>query len=256
MNTAFRTDVGRIRTINEDRAAVKSDLSGVVLALLADGMGGHQAGDIASQTTIDVIIAELADIDPDMSASQWEYALQRAVEKANAVIYQQASKHTELSGMGTTVVAVIAAPDRMAIAHIGDSRAYVYHQGELRQLTDDHSLVNELLKSGQISEEEARIHPRRNVLTRALGTELAVETEICHADWEEGDILLLCTDGLTNMIDEETIVHILNSKASLEGKADRLVDRALQAGGDDNITVVLVENNGPTRRGGGAHDRT
>lgn len=245
MNTAFRTDVGRIREINEDRAAVKQEASGVTLALLADGMGGHQAGDVASQTAIEVILDQLTDLTPEMTANQWEEALQRAVEKANFAIYRQASQQAELSGMGTTVVAAVTSPERLAIVHIGDSRAYLFHKGELQQLTDDHSLVNELLRSGQISADEARTHPRRNVLTRALGTQIAVEAEILHADWHEGDILLLCTDGLTNMVDDKTIVHILKNKASLAGKADRLVERALRAGGEDNITVVLVENNGP-----------
>jgi len=205
-------------------------------------MGGHQAGDIASQTTIDVIVKELAKLHPDMSIKEWEKSLVDAIENANSHIFAKASLNPELAGMGTTLVAALTTMNRLSIAHIGDSRAYLLHKGKLRQLTEDHSLVNELLKSGQITEEEASSHPRRNVLTRALGTENTVEADIRHTEWNHGDILLLCSDGLTNMIDEKAILHTLEETCSLERKADRLIELALQAGGDDNVTVVLVAN--------------
>lgn len=248
IKTALRTDVGRIRAINEDRAAIRTDLAGgAALALLADGMGGHQAGDIASQTTVDVVARELLKVRSDMSVREWEIAISGAIERANAEIFAQASIHPQLSGMGTTVVAALMAHNRLTIAHIGDSRAYLLHKGKLRLLTEDHSLVNELLRTGQISEREASVHPRRNVLTRALGTEKTVDPDIRHMEWHHGDQLLLCTDGLTNMVDEDDILHTLKEKNDLQWKADRLIAKALEAGGEDNVTVVLIEYNSPVK---------
>lgn len=253
MSTALRTDVGRVRQINEDRAAVRSDHNGITLALLADGMGGHQAGDVASQTTIEVLTRELAHIHPEMNDEQWEDALDLALGKANAEIFSQSSAHEHLSGMGTTVVAALAAGNRLSVAHVGDSRAYLVHQEKLSLLTEDHSLVNELLRSGYISAEEASAHPRRNVVTRALGTDETVEADVRHWSWEPGDILLLCTDGLTDMVDEAVILHTLNDNHGLQWKADRLVELALEAGGDDNVTAVLVQNEPWPARGGEAN---
>jgi serine/threonine protein phosphatase PrpC len=246
MHTVLRTDVGRIRTINEDRAAVASDLSGVTLSLLADGMGGHQAGDVASQTAIDVLTRELRGLHSDLSSREWETAIHRAFERANAEIYAQASMHAQLSGMGTTGVVALSDHSRLTIAHIGDSRAYLVHKGKLMQLTEDHSLVNELLKSGQITDKEASTHPRRNVLTRALGTDIDIAVDIRHMEWESGDQLLLCSDGLTNMVNDKAILHTLTSNKNMEWKADRLIKLALDGGGDDNVTVVLVKHETPS----------
>lgn len=144
--------------------------------------------------------------------------------------------------MGTTLVALLAKPERALIAHVGDSRAYLLRGETLKQLTEDHSLVNELIRSGQISPEEAKGHPRRNVLTRALGTEPSVAPDLYELEWSAGDLLLLCTDGLTNMINEPDIFHTLRGEGDLDAKAERLVKQALDAGGDDNISVILVQN--------------
>lgn len=257
MKTAFRTDIGRIRAVNEDCAAVHSDLSGIALAVLADGMGGHKAGDIASHTAIEVMNRELKHIHHEMSPKQWEESIVQAVSRANAEVYGKATLHPEFLGMGTTLVAALATDRRLMVAHIGDSRAYLIHKGQLTLLTEDHSLVNELLKSGQISKEEADMHPRRNVLTRALGTEQLIEADIRHLDWDKGDILLLCSDGLSNSLEDEDILHILHTESTLNGKADQLIERALMAGGEDNVTVVLIFNDQPVmRKGGTANDRT
>lgn len=242
MNTSIRSDVGRIRSINEDRAAVHRNASGVMIALLADGMGGHQAGDIASQTAIDVVTAELGNLSVDMADSAWREAVLRAVESANRAIYERAQTNPDLSGMGTTMIAVVSDEQRLVIGSVGDSRAYLLRSGTLSQLTEDHSLVGELLRSGQITPAEAIDHPRRNVLTRALGTEFHVDADIQQRDWQAGDILLLCSDGLTNMMQEQEIAHILQQEDNLDSKADRLIERALEAGGDDNVTVVLIEH--------------
>jgi len=244
MKTAYRTDVGRIRTVNEDSAAVRDGDDGLTIAVLADGMGGHQAGDIASRTTIDILMKLLGPLRAEMTSEEWEKELAEAIEQANAEIFGQSEQHPEYAGMGTTVVAAIADHRRLTVAHIGDSRAYMWQNSSLTQLTDDHSLVNELVKSGQISAEEASVHPKRNVLTRALGTERRAAADIRHTEWQTGDILLLCTDGLSNQLKEPDIIHTLKSERTLQEKADELVEKALQAGGDDNVTVVLIENDG------------
>lgn len=250
MNTASRTDVGRIRTVNEDSAAVHTGADGLTIAVLADGMGGHQAGDIASRTTIEIMMEQLGPLRAEMKPDEWEQAIAASIERANAEIYRQSLQNPQYAGMGTTVVAAVAASRRLTVAHIGDSRAYMLHNDCLTQLTDDHSLVNELLKSGEISAEEASVHPRRNVLTRALGTDQQARADIRHAAWQTGDILLLCTDGLSNLLDESEIIHTLQSRLSLQEKADQLVEKALKAGGEDNVTVVLIENDGSEHREG------
>jgi serine/threonine protein phosphatase PrpC len=251
MKTAYRTDIGRIRSVNEDSAAVRSDMNGLTLALLADGMGGHKAGDVASQMTIDVVQRELKAVHHEMSVKQWEVAIVRAIDQANAEVYHKSMQSPEFLGMGTTIVIGILTKNRLSIAHIGDSRAYLIHKGQITRITEDHSLVNELLKSGQISHEEAIVHPRRNVITRALGTDMKIEADISHTEWYPGDTLLLCTDGLSNLLAEHSMIEIVNMDLSLEGKADLLIERALEAGGDDNVTVVLVSNEQPLISEGG-----
>lgn len=243
MKTANRTDIGRIRTINEDRALVQPDLNGFALAIVADGMGGHKAGDIASSMAIELIESQLQTIHTGMTVEQFERTIKQAVVYANDKVYEFASRQDKFHGMGTTVVVALATREMIMLAHIGDSRAYLAHKQNIRQLTEDHSLVNELIKSGQISSEEAIRHPRRNVLTRALGTEPNVDVDFNQWLWQKGDILLLCTDGLSGLVFPDTMSTILqNKQLSLQQKADGLVERALQAGGDDNVTVALLAN--------------
>lgn len=242
MRTAERTDVGRIRSVNEDRAVILPEKCGTVIAIIADGMGGHRAGDIASQLAIEKIREELSGLRPDATLEERKEAIRLAVEAANAEVYRQASEREQLRGMGTTVVVSLATADQLVVGHIGDSRAYLTAGEQLVQLTEDHSLVNELLKSGQITREEAEHHPRRNVLLRALGTDTEVQVDVVEHSWAEGDILLMCSDGLSNMVNEEECLVVLQSQTSLESKVDELVERALSAGGDDNVTVVLIEN--------------
>ncbi|MDF2936529.1 MAG: Stp1/IreP family PP2C-type Ser/Thr phosphatase [Paenibacillaceae bacterium] len=242
MRTAERTDVGRIRSVNEDRAVILPEKCGMVIAIVADGMGGHQAGDIASQLAIEKIREELSGLPEDATLEARKGAIRLAVEAANGEVYRQASQREQLRGMGTTVVVSLATAEQLVVGHIGDSRAYLAAGSQLVQLTEDHSLVNELLKSGQITREEAEHHPRRNVLLRALGTDNEVQVDVVEHSWAEGDILLMCSDGLSNMVDEEECLAVLQSEHSLENKVDELVERALTAGGDDNVTVVLIEN--------------
>ncbi|PZE22877.1 Stp1/IreP family PP2C-type Ser/Thr phosphatase [Paenibacillus xerothermodurans] len=242
IKTASHTDVGRIRMVNEDRAVVQEDLNGFLLAIVADGMGGHQAGDVASQMAADIIQSELQPIPAGASMEERKRRLKMAVEHANEKIFSFAAERESYRGMGTTVVAVLADEQSVVIGHIGDSRAYRLNEEGIEQLTEDHSLVNELVKSGQITREEAGHHPRRNVLTRALGTEAAIEIDIQDVAWNPGDMLLLCSDGLSGLVSREELHRIAAADGGLEHKAGALVEAALEAGGDDNVTVVLVSN--------------
>jgi serine/threonine protein phosphatase PrpC len=248
VNVANKTDIGRIRLVNEDRSVVQNDLNGFVLAIVADGMGGHQAGDIASQMAIEVIQLHLQTLEKDMSIDMCKTALQTAIEKANQSIFEFAQSREQYHGMGTTVVAILANEQFLAIGHIGDSRAYLVTADNITQLTEDHSLVTELLKSGQITAEEANHHPRRNVLTRALGTDANVDVEVGHFEWQTDDTVLLCSDGLSGQLDSHELFGILNMEQDLHWKADQLIAGALQAGGDDNISVILLANE-PGSRG-------
>jgi serine/threonine protein phosphatase PrpC len=248
MDVANKTDIGRIRLVNEDRSIVQNDLNGFVLAIVADGMGGHQAGDIASQMAIEVIQEQLQMIDKDLSVEACLSALKDAIQKANQTIYEFASGREQFHGMGTTVVAILANEQFLAVGHIGDSRAYLCSSDHIVQLTEDHSLVSELLRSGQITQEEAEHHPRRNVLTRALGTDSKVDVDVGYYQWHSNDIVLMCSDGLSGQLNQNTLLDILHADSDLHWKADQLVAQALHAGGDDNITVVLLANQ-PSIRG-------
>lgn len=239
---AYQSDIGRVRLINEDRAAVQENLNGLALAIVADGMGGHQAGDIASSMAVELIQQCLQSVTSDMPGEERGLQLKKAIETANEKIFEFASGRENYHGMGTTVVAVLADSRHAVIAHIGDSRVYRICGEQLEQLTEDHSLVNELIKSGQISREEASQHPRRNVLTRALGTEPTIEVDVQEIFWQKGDQLLLCSDGLSGLVQTGLLLRHVAGDGDLESKVQRLVAEALDAGGDDNITVILMAN--------------
>ncbi|BFT73168.1 Stp1/IreP family PP2C-type Ser/Thr phosphatase [Paenibacillus sp. P36] len=240
MKMVSRTDIGKVRLVNEDRAAIQHELNGLSLAIVADGMGGHQAGDIASQMAIDMISNELQSIHWGMPVDACKQVLKEAIEKANEKIYEFASGQESYHGMGTTVVAVIASQELLIIGHIGDSRAYKIAGESITQLTEDHSLVYELVKNGQITLEEADHHPRRNWITRALGTEPGVEVDLYEYSWRPGDTILICTDGLSGLVDSGDILRIVKSHAELDAAAKQLIQSALDEGGDDNVTVVLL----------------
>ncbi len=242
MKTANRSDIGRVRMVNEDRAVVQTGLNGFTLAIVADGMGGHKAGDVASQLAAQKIQEELQSIHADMTVAECEEVIRQAIVKANAQVFELASKQEKYRGMGTTVVVAVVSETMIMIGHIGDSRAYKINGRTIVQLTEDHSLVNELLKTGQITPEEANHHPLRNVMTRALGTDQQVEVDLRHFDWTFNEQLLICSDGLSGLVDQHKMVEILNTGREPEWKVDQLVNCALEAGGDDNITAVLIIN--------------
>lgn len=242
MKAVHRSDIGRVRAVNEDRAYSAKLANGYTLAVVADGMGGHQAGDIASRLAVETVVHELSVLPDEMVRSDRRLAVKQAILRANDTIFQLASQDEKYNQMGTTIVVALLADQEAVIGHIGDSRAYIANESGLHQVTEDHSLVYELLKSGQITAEEAARHPRRNVLTRALGTDKAVEVDMNEIAMEQGDVMLLCTDGLTNMISPHAIWSIITDPSqSIDTIADRLVSEAIDAGGDDNISVILVQ---------------
>src|SRR3954452_6441807 len=222
------TDPGRQRRGNEDAFFVRPPFFAV-----ADGMGGHQAGEVVSGIAVEIFERSMpADGAP-------EERLAAAARTANERIHELSRADRERAGMGTTITAAHVGGDEVAIAHVGDSRAYRIREGVLEPLTRDHSLVQALIDQGRLSEEEAAHHPQRSIITRALGPEPSVEVETRTYRAQAGDVFLLCSDGLTSMVDDETIARIVAAAPSLSEGAGRLVDAANAAGGRDNITVVL-----------------
>lgn len=227
-----RTDVGHVRDHNEDSLIVVPPLFAV-----ADGMGGHEAGEVASELTIKTL-EELAPNHPDAQA------LERAVEAANLNVLRAPSDGIGREGMGTTLTAAMVEGERLLIAQVGDSRAYLLHEGELQQLTRDHSLMMDLIEAGQITPEQARVHPNRSVITRAIGSDPNMKPDIYELNIASGDRLLLCSDGLSTMLEDDEIQSVMRHTPDPQQCASNLVDAALQAGGYDNVTVVVVDVEG------------
>lgn len=239
MQIEYQSDVGRRRNTNQDYASVFTNQAGIKLAVLADGMGGHRAGDIASQMAVTNFGTawENLSLSDDEKVAQWFI---KTIQEENTRIYQRGQEQPEYNGMGTTIVAAALSEDQFTIAHVGDSRAYLIREDKIIQLTEDHSLVNELVKSGEITREMAANHPRKNVLTRSLGMPGTVEVDVTNHEWLPNDYLLLCSDGLTNMVPETKILEILETSDPLESKLSQLVAQANEAGGLDNITVLVI----------------
>ena len=226
--TTQMTDTGRQRRDNEDSMFARAPVF-----VVADGMGGAQAGEVASRMAVEAFEPELPD-----SGSPEERLAER-IRQANRQIYDVSRSHKEHEGMGTTVTAAYVDDTDLAIAHVGDSRAYLFRDGELTRLTQDHSLVEELVRRGKLTEEQAAEHPQRSVITRALGPEATVEVDTWSYPVRDGDVLLLCSDGLTSMINQQQIAEILATSPDLAQAGDRLIRAANEAGGRDNITVIL-----------------
>jgi protein phosphatase len=223
------SDTGRQRRANEDALMVRSPLF-----VVADGMGGAQAGEVASKLAVEAFQGGL----PDGRAP--EAALERLAQAANSRIHELSHANAEQAGMGTTLTAIYVGERDVAIAHVGDSRAYCLRDGRLLRLTDDHSLVDELMRQGRLTPEEAVEHPQRSVITRALGIEGTVEVDTRSFKGQAGDVYLVCSDGLTTMISEERITELLNATPRLRDAGEALIAEANRAGGRDNITVVLL----------------
>ena len=238
MKAYAKTDVGKKRSMNQDFFYCSEDVVGSFrnLFIVADGMGGHKAGDHASKLCVSSMVESNGKSGHKTPVTIFE----EAVNAANQKVYQAAQEHTEFEGMGTTMVACTVEDDTMYVANIGDSRLYLLRESIL-QITDDHSLVGELVKKGNLTESEARIHPQKNIITRALGTGQHVHADYFEISVKKGDIVLLCSDGLSNMLDDEDIEYIIKRCDTLEEAGTQLVVQANLHGGDDNITVVLAQ---------------
>ncbi|WP_241154288.1 Stp1/IreP family PP2C-type Ser/Thr phosphatase [Staphylospora marina] len=248
MEITRRSDVGRVRDLNEDSTSLVMTGTGAVIAIVADGMGGHQAGEVASREAVTTVEHVLRAQPLDLSTDEKSDLLLHAVGRANEKIHDMASRYRQYHGMGTTVIAAIVDEREIVLAHVGDSRAYVLHKGGLWQLTEDHSYVNLLRSKGLITPEEAANHPQRNMIVRAVGTMDEVEVDLINTPWSPGDLLLICSDGLTDMVSERDIGLVLSATdMTVDEKADRLVEMALEAGGHDNISLILIHHTGHTR---------
>lgn len=239
LRIAMASDVGRVRARNEDSVASDPALG---WALVADGMGGHRGGDVASSIVAREVTAALAAaISPEAAPESRQQCVEAAIQRANRAIFDQSNANLKLYGMGSTAVLAQVWGECVTVGHVGDSRAYLFRAGELRQLTVDHSLLQELLDGGMISAAEAKRAPGRGVLTRSLGVDPEVEVDVETHDFRPGDVILLCSDGLTEMVSDEQIRSVIDSAdGDLAKVAARLVDAANGNGGRDNVSVVLM----------------
>lgn len=241
------TDVGRKRTRNEDAFLLNDDL---FLYVLADGMGGHSGGEYASRMAVSTIEEVIQSINSDPEATvisgvntdEADHGdrLRYAIEVASSKIFDRALYDTALKGMGTTAVAVTFHEGHVFVAHVGDSRAYLFHANKMQQITTDHSLVTEQVKAGMIEKGDARKHKLKNIITRSVGYQEEVEIDVKKFEVHMGDKILLCSDGLSNMIDDREIQEVVNSTPAKEA-CKKLVDQANEKGGEDNITVLLLD---------------
>ncbi len=232
------TDIGRKRKLNQDFIYLSDTPIGNLpnVFIVADGMGGHNAGDYASRYAVETVVEEIG--------SSFEKSpvkiLGRAIEKANAMIRKRAREEAAYNGMGTTIVVATCIGRYLEVANVGDSRLYVVGD-RIEQITEDHSLVEEMVRMGGIDKASARNHPDKNIITRAIGARDYIEADFFDLELQTGDIVLLCSDGLTNMVDDETIRQILTSDKSLEDRVEELVRTANQNGGKDNISAIVIE---------------
>ncbi|GAA0422057.1 MAG: Stp1/IreP family PP2C-type Ser/Thr phosphatase [Bacillota bacterium] len=241
MKARFLTDRGQVRSHNEDSGGVFYNSSGQFLAVIADGMGGHQAGDVASQMATTLLEEKWNACDHIDSPEETENWVQNAIREINVAIYNHAQENKECYGMGTTIVIVIVIRDFMTIAHIGDSRCYKRSGDGLKQITEDHSLVNALVQSGQITKDDALSHPRKNVVLKALGTEEVIESDVMSLGLEPEDRLLLCTDGLTDKVMDKELSEIMDASTDLQEIGEKMISLANERGGEDNISLIIFQ---------------
>lgn len=242
MQITVRSNIGKKRSSNQDYADYFESRAGQVLFVLCDGVGGNLAGDVASRKTTEFIGSRFKQLDHYMSKEVMEEWMDKIIYEVNAFIVEVSDQSTDYVGMGTTLVLATVVEDFVVVAHVGDSRAYTYHQGVLVQLTEDHSLVNELVKSGEITPEESLNHPRRNIVTQSIGGDLQVEAEFTQMHKNQVELLMLCSDGLSNMLSSELMIELIEAEKDLNQLASNFIEAANDAGGLDNITIILVSN--------------
>lgn len=240
MNVYGKTDKGLVRSNNQDTFRAEVNENGCAYLVLCDGMGGARAGNIASEKAAEVFLNELRrGCKPDDDTDELAGVILEGILRTNTEVFTLAESAPEYAGMGTTLVGGVAIGSRVVLGNVGDSRAYLIDNGRIGQMTDDHSLVAEMVRSGRLTEEEARTYPGRNLITRAVGVEESVEPDLFEITVEDGQILLLCSDGLSGMLSDAEIARIVTDADSPEDACDTLIQRACDAGGSDNITVVL-----------------
>ena len=245
MRVGYGTDAGRVRPINEDCLWADDKL-----LVLADGMGGHQAGEVASRLAVESVVAHFQDHEApaDREKSSVAMDLVRAsVRAANALVYSKSLQAPELKGMGTTLTVALLVNGEAVLGHVGDSRAYLVQPESIVQLTEDHSVVWELMRSGSLSSQEAHVHPYRNMLTRALGTAMTVEVDTVRLRLKPTDGLLLCSDGLTGVLSDEEIHAIISSNSDPQAAVDALIEQANARGAPDNVSAILALPEGDVR---------
>ena len=238
MKYGIKTDRGQKRELNEDYCNVIVGYPAVPACfIVADGMGGHQCGEIASKKAVEVATEELL-------ACNWETdsipdLLKEIILRANQKVYEFSQLEESTRGMGTTLIVAVFKNRKLYIGHVGDSRVYLIREGSINKLTWDHSFIEELVKNGSITRDEAQNHPKKNLITRAVGYELDLQVDTYEVDVKEEDVVVLCTDGLTNMLIDEQMLDIINNAEDLQKACDTLVETANNNGGEDNITVIL-----------------
>ncbi len=240
MNIFGKTEVGKVRKDNQDRYLFGTLNDGAIYSIVCDGMGGVSGGSVASDIAIKSIVEEInTKFNNNMTNNEIKNLCFSAMNIANSIIYEISSKEKALTGMGTTVVLVILVENTAHIFHIGDSRAYLIKNNEVKQMTKDHSFVQEMVDLGKLSKQDAKTHPKKNIITRALGVSKNIEAEYTNIELEDTDVLMLCTDGLINHINEDEFIDLLVEN-ELQITCDKLVKLALDRGGKDNITLVLL----------------
>ncbi len=244
MKGTAMSNIGKVRRANEDSFGIHQENQ--PFYMVADGMGGHKGGAIASREAVMYITEHLkSHLKPEISEETLKQILEESVSRANQEIFQKGEDSRDCKGMGTTLTLAVPLQreNKVYFAHIGDSRAYVIGNDGMHQVTRDHSLVQELVSNGDITEEEAKEHPKRNVITRALGTENHVHPDVFPIDFSfvPDHYLLLCTDGLSNALEKEEIENVVRSSESIEGACERLINKANERGGQDNITVLILQ---------------
>lgn len=239
MKTFSMTDVGRRREMNQDYMFTSETAVGKLpnLFIVADGMGGHKAGEYASKFTVDTMVDIIKNTEKDEPVA----AIKQAVTEANRLLMTEAKADESKAGMGTTVVAATLIDRTLYAANVGDSRLYVLNQDTIKQITRDHSLIEEMIRLGEMDKADAKDHPDKNIITRAVGVAPELAIDFFEIEIKNGDIILLCTDGLTNMIEDEDIRRIVLSQRDIVERTEKLIETANENGGRDNITVVLLE---------------
>ena len=243
MNYYAKTDIGKVRSKNQDQAAVIVNTKDQIVAVVCDGMGGHRSGEIASRVVIEHVVSCFNCIPPFDNVDEVKKWIKETIIEADIIVKKTAMQNIEHRGMGTTIVVAVFMDNMLYISHVGDSRAYVLNNDNLIQVTRDHTLVNELIKRGVISEEEGKNHSQKHVLMQAIGADTKIEPSLIELDFVNS-LLLLCSDGLYNSLDENKIIEVLKKDIKVPYMVDELIDFANENGGYDNIAVAIIDNRG------------